>query len=134
VTVVSIGELMQSTDPISWSELTTRNRYTAGFNWRAFAAFLIGFAPLIPGFAKSIQNSLNVGGAWKIYAFAWIFGFTISFLSYYVINKYVDPQTNSLVAEAVYPPGKGDVSPPSLDGTPVEEEVKDAIVKEKEIV
>ena len=38
--------------------------YSYGFNWRAFAAFFIGLAPLLPGFAKSIDNSLNVGGAW----------------------------------------------------------------------
>jgi cytosine/uracil/thiamine/allantoin permease len=41
--------------------------YEHGFNWRAFAAFVTGFAPLLPGFAKSIQPTLNVGGAWKIY-------------------------------------------------------------------
>lgn len=40
--------------------------YSHGFNWRAYAAFLFGFGPLIPGFAKSIDNNLNVGGAWKV--------------------------------------------------------------------
>jgi len=39
--------------------------YDYGFNWRAFAAFGTGFAPLMPGFAKSIQPTLNVGGSWK---------------------------------------------------------------------
>jgi nucleobase:cation symporter-1, NCS1 family len=39
--------------------------YTGGFNIRAFAAFLIAVAPLMPGFAKSIQNDLDVAGAWK---------------------------------------------------------------------
>lgn len=45
--------------------------YTGGFHWRAFAAFFIAVAPLMPGFAKSIKVTLDVGGAWKIYSFAW---------------------------------------------------------------
>jgi nucleobase:cation symporter-1, NCS1 family len=40
--------------------------YNGGWNWRAYTAFIIGVGPLIPGFAKSIQNTLNVGGAWKV--------------------------------------------------------------------
>ena len=39
--------------------------YTHGFNWRPFVAFFIGVGPLLPGFAKSIKNDLDVGGAWK---------------------------------------------------------------------
>jgi cytosine/uracil/thiamine/allantoin permease len=85
--------------------------YTGGFNIRAFIAFFIGVAPLMPGFAKSIEPSLDVGDAWKIYAFAWLFGFTISSLTYYVICKYIWPQTVSVIDEAVYPPQKGEVSP-----------------------
>ena len=40
--------------------------YSNGWNWRAYAAFCVGFIPLIPGFAKSISPTLNVGGAWKV--------------------------------------------------------------------
>jgi NCS1 family nucleobase:cation symporter-1 len=40
--------------------------YDHGVNWRAFLAFAIGFAPCMPGFAKSIQPTLNVGGAWQV--------------------------------------------------------------------
>lgn len=40
--------------------------YNGGWNWRAYASFIIGFAPLLPGFAKSIDHSLDVGGAWKV--------------------------------------------------------------------
>lgn len=43
--------------------------YNHGWNWRAYAAFLIGVAPLIPGFAKSIEPTLDVGGAWKVSQF-----------------------------------------------------------------
>jgi NCS1 family nucleobase:cation symporter-1 len=39
--------------------------YDYGFNWRAFVAFITGFAPLMPGFAKSIEPTLEVGDSWK---------------------------------------------------------------------
>ncbi|KAI9893975.1 MAG: hypothetical protein M1814_004745 [Vezdaea aestivalis] len=87
--------------------------YTGGFNWRAFTAFIIGFAPLMPGFAKSIQPTLNVGGAWKIYTFAWMWGFVNSFLVYFVICKYISPPTETLVLDAVYPPQRGEETPES---------------------
>lgn len=88
--------------------------YTGGFNIRAFIAFGIAVAPLMPGFAKSINNDLDVGGAWQIYAFAWLYGFTTSALSYYVICTWIWPQTVSLVEEATLPPQKGEVS--EVDG------------------
>ncbi|KAL8753653.1 MAG: hypothetical protein Q9199_004900 [Rusavskia elegans] len=77
--------------------------YTYGINWRAFAAFGAGFVPLIPGFSKSISPGLNVGGSWKIYTFAWLFGFTISVLTYYVICQYISPLGDALIDEAVLP-------------------------------
>jgi len=40
-------------------------KFAYGYNWRAFAAFITGIGPLMPGFAKSIDHSVNVGGAWK---------------------------------------------------------------------
>jgi cytosine/uracil/thiamine/allantoin permease len=84
--------------------------YTGGFNLRAIAAFCIAVGPLMPGFAKSIDTSLDVGDAWTIYSFAWIYGFTTASLSYYVINKWVWPQTVSIIEEAVLPPQKGEIS------------------------
>lgn len=106
--------------------------YNGGWNWRAYASFIIGFLPLLPGFAKSIEHSLDVGGAWKIYTFAWIFGFSLSMLVHYVICTYVSVPTESIIDEAVYPPQKGDVSPPVIEGEVSES--KDAYVaKEKEV-
>lgn len=83
--------------------------YNFGFNWRAYAAFVGGFAPLMPGFAKSIDNDLEVGGAWKIYTFAWIYGFVTSVLIYYVICKYISKPVDVIIDEAVYPQQKGEV-------------------------
>lgn len=83
--------------------------YTGGVNLRAFVAFGVAVAPLLPGFAKSIDPDMDVGGAWKIYAFAWLFGFAVASTTYLGINWYVWPQTVSLVEEAVLPPQKGEV-------------------------
>ncbi|KAJ2895360.1 hypothetical protein MKZ38_006631 [Zalerion maritima] len=97
--------------------------YSKGFNIRAFIAFFVGVGPLLPGFAKSIENSLDVGGAWKIYAFAWLYGFTTTSLVYWVICKWIWPQTVSIIADAVLPPQKGEVgSDGDIEGVPTDEE------------
>ncbi|PWW73301.1 hypothetical protein C7212DRAFT_332190 [Tuber magnatum] len=108
--------------------------YTYGVNWRAFASFLLGFLPTLPGFAHSIEKKLDVGGAWKIYTFAWLFGFSVAVLSYYTICTYISPPTESLVEFAVLPPGKVDASL----GTTLEEvasdyKVEDIAIGEKEV-
>jgi len=82
--------------------------YSYGVNWRAFAAFFLGLTPLLPGFAKSIDVNLNVGGAWKVYTFAWLFGFTVSSLSYFVICTYVSRLGEAVVDVAVYPAQLGE--------------------------
>jgi nucleobase:cation symporter-1, NCS1 family len=89
--------------------------YDYGFNWRAFASFFIGFLPLLPGFAKSIQPTLNVGGAWQIYTFAWLYGFFTALPAHYVICTYISPPTKSLVDVAVYPPHVQD-EPTTVEG------------------
>ena len=109
--------------------------YTGGFNLRAFIAFGVAVAPLMPGFAKSIDPTLEVGEAWKIYAFAWLFGFAVSFTTYIGINWYVWPQTVSLVDEAVLPPQKGEVlSGGEVEGESIEgkdEPTKVSVLKEE---
>jgi len=77
--------------------------YSYGFNWRAFAAFFLGLTPLLPGFAKSIDNNLDVGGSWKVYTFAWLFGFTASSLTYYGICTFISGLGVAIVDVAVYP-------------------------------
>jgi nucleobase:cation symporter-1, NCS1 family len=77
-----------------------------GINWRAYTSFFVAVAPLLPGFSKSIDNSLDVGGAWKIYTFSCLYGFTVSGLVYYVICKYVSGVGAAMIDEAVYPPQK----------------------------
>lgn len=78
--------------------------HSGGWNWRAYVSFVAGFAPLLPGFAKSIDHSLNIGGAWKVYTFAWTFGFCTSMLVHYIVCAYVSVPRRSIIEEAVYPP------------------------------
>jgi len=120
---LNVYELYTGKNSIYW--------YDHGFNWRAFLAFFIGVGPLLPGFAKSIKNDLNVGGAWKIYAFAWLYGFFTTLVSYYVICTYISPQTTSLVEEAVYPPGPKEATSP-IEGSAMGEDMKETAVTEKE--
>jgi NCS1 family nucleobase:cation symporter-1 len=90
--------------------------YSGGWNWRAYTSFLIGFAPLLPGFAKSIDHNLDVGGAWKTYSFAWIYGFVTSVLVHYIICTYVSVPAQSLVEFAVYPSQLEHEAPSVIEG------------------
>jgi len=66
----------------------------------------------------------------RIYTFAWLFGFFISMTTYYVINRWIAPQHESLIEEAVYPPSvsRGDVTPDSEDAAgSTDYEVKDGV-------
>ena len=93
-----------------------------GINWRAFASFTVAVAPLLPGFSKSIHNSLDVGGAWKIYTFSCLYGFTISGSVYYVICKYVSDIGPAKIDEAIYPPQKTDLQDVEVGGPASEED------------
>lgn len=94
--------------------------YSGGVNWRAYCCFFIGFLPTLPGFAHSISPKLDVGGAWKLYTFAWLFGFTVSSLSYYVLCTYISPHSASCVAVAVYPTRRIDLQT-DLEGSSISE-------------
>ena len=70
----------------------------------------------------------------KIYTFAWLFGFFVALLSYYIICTFISPITSALVDEAVLPQQKGDVSPRD-DSTGGAYEAKDGFhTHTKEIV
>ncbi|KAF3023152.1 hypothetical protein E8E14_013987 [Neopestalotiopsis sp. 37M] len=58
--------------------------YTHGFNFRGFAAWILGMAPLLPGFARAVQGSSNNNGWDHIYQIAYFYGFVTSFTTYYL--------------------------------------------------
>ena len=110
--------------------------YWHGVNWRAYAAFVTGVAPLMPGFSKSIDYTINVGGAWKIYTFSCMYGFFTSGLVYYLICKYVSDVGPAKIEVAVLPPQKGDMPTDieALEGEVYEEKgVGDVDVAVKEV-
>jgi NCS1 family nucleobase:cation symporter-1 len=61
--------------------------YTHGFNWRAYASWLVGMAPALPGFINAVNPSIKVPkGAQEIFYLAYIEGFALAFAVHYVLN------------------------------------------------
>jgi NCS1 family nucleobase:cation symporter-1 len=65
-----------------------------GTNWRAAVAFVIGFVPLLPGFAKAVTSSISVSeGASHIYALGYWYGFLVTSLVYIALSKFFPPKS-----------------------------------------
>ncbi|KAI1919221.1 hypothetical protein LOZ12_004219 [Ophidiomyces ophidiicola] len=63
-----------------------------GMNWRAFCAWVVGFAPLLPGFVKAVNKSVSVPeGCTRLYNLAYPLGFAITFVIYTLLNKVFPP-------------------------------------------
>ena len=55
-----------------------------GLNWRAFVAWVIGFAPQLPGFVAAVNTAVHLpSGSNDLYYLAYPLGFAISFLLYW---------------------------------------------------
>jgi cytosine/uracil/thiamine/allantoin permease len=123
---LDIRHLYRGEDGIYW--------YSHGVNWRAMASFMLGFLPTLPGFVRSIGPNVDVGGAWKLYTFAWLFGFTVAVGSYWLICKFVSPPSDSLLDRAVLPPGKVDdaLGTAAVVGGDKDSEKEEIVVDEKE--
>lgn len=66
-----------------------------GTNWRAFAAFFIGFVPLLPGFAAAV-NAAGVhidAGASHLYALGYWYGFLVSSTVYICLSLVWPPRS-----------------------------------------
>jgi NCS1 family nucleobase:cation symporter-1 len=64
-----------------------------GINWRSFAAWIIGFAPQLPGFIHAVNSNASVPvGCTELYYLAYPLGFAISFLVYIALNKLNPPR------------------------------------------
>lgn len=59
--------------------------YVAGFNPRAFAAWIAGMAPLLPGFARAIQGTSDGNGWDRIYQISYFYGFGATFVAYWAL-------------------------------------------------
>ncbi|KAK8209476.1 NCS1 family nucleobase:cation symporter-1 [Phyllosticta capitalensis] len=56
--------------------------YWHGFNWRAFAAWLLGMAPLLPGFARAIQKKSSGNGWDRLYEISYFYGFFMALFAH----------------------------------------------------
>ncbi|KIJ18168.1 hypothetical protein PAXINDRAFT_179500 [Paxillus involutus ATCC 200175] len=63
-----------------------RYRYTGGFNWRAVLAMLVTVVPTFPGLVNSINPTYKIGYATRLFDIAWMYGFTVASLVYYVTS------------------------------------------------
>ncbi|KDN37152.1 NCS1 nucleoside transporter family [Tilletiaria anomala UBC 951] len=62
--------------------------YTAGINWRAYAAYLIGLSANMAGFVGVVRGKFISTASQHMYTLAFIAGFSISFVCYIVINYF----------------------------------------------
>ena len=61
--------------------------FSHGINWRAFAAFVCGIVPNMPGLAKACNASLEVPkGASHVYSLSWLISIVVSGLVYWALN------------------------------------------------
>lgn len=77
-------------------ELFTRDRnamywYRAGINWRAYAAYLIGIIPCLPGFLYQVGVKSIPLGARRLYVFALPVGIIVSAVAYAVCCHFSPP-------------------------------------------
>ncbi|KAG1718706.1 permease for cytosine/purines, uracil, thiamine, allantoin-domain-containing protein [Suillus paluster] len=69
-----------------------RYRYTAGFNWRAVLAMVVTVGPTLPGLINSINPAIKIGYAIHLFDIAWMYGFVVASLVYYVTSYFFPPR------------------------------------------
>ncbi|KAI0787767.1 cytosine-purine permease [Fomes fomentarius] len=77
-----------------------RYRYTYGFNWRAVVTILVSVPPNLPGLISAVNPKIRIGGATKLFSFAWIFGFTVSVVVYSLLSL-AFPARETFIPEAI---------------------------------
>ncbi|TBU57108.1 NCS1 nucleoside transporter family [Dichomitus squalens] len=74
--------------------------YTYGFNWRAVVTILVAVPPNIPGLIAVINPAVRIGGTFKLFDFAWLFGFFASLVVYSVLSL-MFPARETFIGEAI---------------------------------
>lgn len=67
---------------------------------RALAAIVVSVPPNLPGLINAINPKIRVGGAVYLYDIAYLLGFTLAGLTYYVLSV-VYPPTETLLDESI---------------------------------
>jgi NCS1 family nucleobase:cation symporter-1 len=89
--------------------------FTAGVNWRAMIAYLMGMWPALPGFINAVGGN-EVDIVWRrFYQISFFFGYAVSAVLYYTFNK-ISP-----------PPGLGVQVSFDIDGTQIVEKVPEGM-------
>lgn len=79
-----------------------RYRYDHGINWRAAVAFLVSVVPNVPGLAKAVNPSLDIGeGAQHIHDVNYLYGFISAFVLYWALSIFF-PAKETLLTECIY--------------------------------
>ncbi|KAJ6494831.1 permease for cytosine/purines, uracil, thiamine, allantoin-domain-containing protein [Mycena vitilis] len=75
-----------------------RYQYWNGINWRAAVALLFSVTPSLPGLAASINPSINVGNASKLFDLGWLYGFSSAAVIYWALST-LFPATETYLEE-----------------------------------
>ncbi|EXJ88396.1 hypothetical protein A1O1_05326 [Capronia coronata CBS 617.96] len=109
--------------------------YFHGFNLRAFAAWVCGWAPQLPGFIADVNASVTVPKAsMDMFYLAFPLGLAISFTIYYALNRVFPPQGVGEYDDVDY---YGTFSPEEatkLGVTPLEEASGGDMMREKGVM
>lgn len=73
--------------------------YTAGLNWRAYAAYVIGIVPNFYGFLGNIGVPITTT-ATRFYYFAFPVGVFVSFMSYWALSVFFPPKLSFRLSDA----------------------------------
>lgn len=73
------------------NERNTVYHYYKGWNWRAYAAYVIGIIPVLPGFLSSVGVKGISVGYQRFYYFALPVGIVLGMVSYWAINLWMPP-------------------------------------------
>ncbi|KAF9046810.1 cytosine-purine permease [Hymenopellis radicata] len=74
---------------------TGRYRYRHGVNWRAFVSIAISLPINLPGLMNIMNKDIYIAGLKYSYKAAWLIGFAMGFITYYVLNL-VFPATSAM--------------------------------------
>ncbi|KAI5479816.1 hypothetical protein MNV49_002628 [Pseudohyphozyma bogoriensis] len=73
-----------------------------GTNWKAAVAFCCGCVPNVPGLAKAVKPSIQIGKAAWIYYISWCFGILATSLVFTILELCFPDKSGSIVEEPVF--------------------------------
>ncbi|GME32660.1 Permease cytosine/purines uracil thiamine allantoin [Neofusicoccum parvum] len=77
-----------------------RYHYWKGTNWRAIVAMVVSLGPNMPGLIHNVDESIEIGGAQKIYNFNYLWGFTSAFVLYSVLS-FAFPARETFISKTI---------------------------------